>query len=70
MSPLRKDMLEELLQCNLKSCHSRLFYMLENLVLEHEDLRNTIINLTRNIVKEEMEKKRFFEVHILGENSS
>lgn len=33
MSPLRKDMLEDLLKTKLINCYSRIFYMIDNLVL-------------------------------------
>lgn len=44
--------------------------MLENLLLENENLRNSMVNLARQIVMKEIEDKWFFEVHLLGVNKN
>lgn len=41
--------------------------MLDSLVLENEDLRGVLMNLNRMVVLEQVERRRFFESHILGQ---
>ena len=39
-------------------------------MLENENLRNSMVNLARQIVMKEIEDKWFFEVHLLGVNKN